>query len=121
MGVNRIGEGLNISQNSQIQGGWLLEIGGKVSKKWNPTLPEQLSRREKVGKILETFEIVNDLRLHGYQKRLASMAYEWFMNYKNQLKITQNQKTISKINLNIWIAVLANMQLISRYNKETTF
>ena len=37
------------------------------------------------------------------------MVYEWFMNYKNQLKITQNQKIISKINLNIWIAVLANM------------
>ena len=100
---------------------------------------KDLERKTQSGKVLEnkTFEIASNPKYDGYQRRLASMVYKFFdkksegRGIKNKTK--KNQQFANKLHKpiirkfyfvlyfsfkeNICGADLADMQLISRYNK----
>ena len=88
------------------------------------------------------FEIANDPKYDGYQRGLASIVYKFFdrkskgNGIKNEIK--QNQqlanelhkpiigkfkkiKVYSSFKDNIWGVELADMQLISKYNKGISY
>ena len=86
----------------------------------------------------KAFEIASNPKYDGYQRGLASMVYKFFDKKSNgsdiKNKIKQNQqlrnelhkpiirkvkkrKVYSSFKYNIWGVDLADMQLISKYNK----
>ena len=84
----------------------------------------------------KALKIATDPRVNGYQRGLASMVYKFFnertkgsgINNKGNLLAEELQKPIiknfkrrkvySSFRDNIWGVDLADMQLISKYNKE---
>ena len=101
---------------------------------------KDLERRTRLDKVLKdkAFEIANNPKYDGYQRGLASMVYNFFdkaskgTGIKNEIKENQQlanelrkpiirkfkkRKVYSSFKYNIWGADLADMQLISKYNK----
>ena len=101
---------------------------------------KDLKRRTLSGKILKDkgFQIAGNLNYDGYQRGLASMAYKFFDKkskgdcIKNEVKQNQQlanelhkpviskfkkRRMYSSFKENIWGVDLADMQLISKYNK----
>ena len=99
-----------------------------------------LDRRTQLDKVLKdkAFEIANNPKYDGYQRGLASMVYKVFgkkskgSGIKNEIKENQQltnelhkpiirksekRKVYSSFKDNIWGFDLADMQLISKYNK----
>ena len=105
---------------------------------------KDLSRRIAADKVLrdKAFNIDKDPKYHGYQRRLASMVYKLFdkkisgSGIKNEnnsnkelaeelhkplIRTFNKSKVHSPFLDNIWHADLADMQLISKFNKRFTF
>ena len=101
---------------------------------------KDLERRTHSDKVLKdkTFEIANNPKYDGYQRGLDSMVYMFFdkkskgSGIKNEIKQNQQlanelhkpvirsfkkRKACSSFKDNIWGVDLADMQLISKYNK----
>ena len=75
---------------------------------------EDLARRKASDKILrdKAFNIAKNPKYDGYERGLASMVYKFF----------NKQRTVySGSKDNIWRADLADMQLISKFNKGFRF
>ena len=105
---------------------------------------KDLARRTAADKVLsdKAFNIAKDPKYDGYQKGLASMVYKVFdkkskgAGFKNEIKENQQlaeelhkpinrkfkkRKVYSAFKDNIWGADLADMQLISKFNKGFRF
>ena len=109
---------------------------------------KDLIKRTVADKILKNkaFDIAKDPKYDGYQRGLASMVYKFFdkkskgsgVKHVNTKLIPQNEqltdelhkpiirkfekrKVYSAFKDNIWAADLADMQLLSRYNKGIRF
>ena len=109
---------------------------------------KDLTKRTVADKILRNraFNIAKDLKYDGYQRGLASMVYNYFdkkskgsgVKHVNTKLATQNQQLPEELHKciirkflkrkvhaafkdNIWGADLADMQLLSRYNKGIRF
>ena len=103
---------------------------------------KDLSKRTAADKILrdKAFKIESDKKYDGYQRRLASMVYKFFdkkssgsgiVNKENtQLADELHKPLIRKFNKrkmhssfkdNIWGVDLADMQLLSKFNKGFRF
>ena len=109
---------------------------------------KDLIKRTVADKILtnKAFDIAKDPKYDGYQRGLASMVYKFFdkkskgcgAKHVNTKLIPQNEqladelhkpiirkfkkrKVYSVFRDNIWAADLADMQLLSRYNKGIRF
>ena len=109
---------------------------------------KDLTKRTVADKILKNraFNIAKDPKYDGYQRRLASMVYKSFdkkskgsgAKHVNTKLITQNQQLAEELHKpiirkfekrkvhaafkdNIWGADLADMQLLSTYNKGIRF
>ena len=110
---------------------------------------ENLTKRTIVDKILgdKAFNIAKDTAYDGYQRGLASMVYKYFdskvegsgaKNVNNTKLTSQNQQLAEELHKpiikefekrkvyaafkdNIWGADLADMQLLSKYNKGIRF
>ena len=109
---------------------------------------KDLIKRTVADKILKNkaFDIAKDPKYDGYQRGLASMVYKFFdkkskgsgAKHVNTKRIPQNEqladelhkpiirkfekrKVYSVFKDNIWAADLADMQLLSRYNKGIRF
>ena len=105
---------------------------------------KDLAKRTGSEKILrdKTFNVAKNPKYHGYQRGLASMVYRFFdrkfagSGIKNE--ITQNQQLAAELHKPIirkflkrrvysssktiiWGANLANMKLISNFNKRIRF
>ena len=100
---------------------------------------KDLKRGTQSDKVLKdkTFEIASNPKYDGYQRGLTSMVYKFFDKssggaMKNEIKQNQQlanelrkpiirkfkkRKVYSSFKGNIWGADLADMQLISKYNK----
>ena len=99
---------------------------------------KDLTRRTAYNKILcnKVFNLAQNLKYYGYQKSLASMVYDFFerktsgsdiKNISNKelaeelhkpiIRKVNKRKVHSSFTDNIWGADLANMQLISKFNK----
>ena len=97
---------------------------------------KDLKRRTQSDKVLKgkAFEIANNAKYDGYQRGLAPMFYKFFDKKSKGSGIKQNQqlanelhkpiirkfkkrKVYSSFKDNIWGVHLADMQLISKYNK----
>ena len=99
---------------------------------------KDLTRRTAYNKILrnKVFNLAQNLKYYGYQKSLASMIYDFFerktsgsdiKNISNKelaeelhkpiIRKVNKRKVHSSFTDNIWGADLANMQLISKFNK----
>ena len=101
---------------------------------------KDLEKRTQSDKVLKdkAFEIPNNPKYDGYQSGLASMVYKFFdkkskgAGIKNEIKQNQQlanelhkpiirkfkkRKVYSSFKDNIWSVDLADMQLISKYNK----
>ena len=99
---------------------------------------KDLTRRTAYNKILrnKVFNLAQNLKYYGYQKSLASMVYDFFerktsgsdiKNISNKelaeelhkpiIRKVNKRKVHSSFTDNIWGAYLANMQLISKFNK----
>ena len=101
---------------------------------------KDLVKRTQSGKVLKdkAFQIANNPKYDGYQRELANMVYNFFdkklkgTGVKNDIKENQQvanelhnpiirklkkRKVYSYFKDNIWGADLADMQLISKYNK----
>ena len=103
---------------------------------------KDLAKRTQSDKVLrdKAFEIASDLKYDGYQRGLASMVYNFFdkkssrsgvagmPNYQlaNELqrqiiKKFKRRKVYSSFRGNIWGNDLANMQPLSKHNKEIRY
>ena len=96
---------------------------------------KDLARRTASDKVLKNiaFNIAENPKYDGYQRWLASMVYKCFFNwmqimknqpknYTNQLLKKNKKSTVySGFKDNIWVADLADMQLISKFNKGFRF
>ena len=104
---------------------------------------KDLARRTTADKVLrdQAFNIAKDPKYDGYQRGLASMVYKCFdkktadsgikfMQQNEQLaeelhkliiKKSKKEKGYSSFKGNIWGADLADMQLISKFNKGFRF
>ena len=105
---------------------------------------KDLARRTASDKVLrdKAFNIAKNPKYDGYQRGLASMVYKFFdkkskgsgvnipLEFNEQLakelhkpiiRKFKKRKVYSRFKDNIWGADLADMQLISKFNKETTF
>ena len=105
---------------------------------------KDLKRRTASDKILrdKAFNIAKNLKYDGYQRGLASMVYKFFdkkskgsgvnipLEFNEQLakelhkpiiRKFKKRKVYSGFKDNIWGADLADMQLISKFNKEFRF
>ena len=89
----------------------------------------------------KAFKIASDQKYHGYQRRLASMVYKFFdkksqgkglANNKENVQLAdelhklvidkfKKRKVHSSFKNNIWGIDLADMQLLSKFNKEFRF
>ena len=97
---------------------------------------KDLKRRTQSDKVLKNkaIEIASNPKYDGYQRGLASMVYKFFDKKSKGAGIKQNQqlanelhkpiirkckkrKVYSSFKDNIWDVDLADMQLISKYNK----
>ena len=101
---------------------------------------KDLTKRTQSDNVLKdkAFQIANNPRYDGYERGLASMVYKFFdkkskgASIKNQIKENQQsanelhkpivrkfkkRKVYSSFRDNIWGVDLADMQLISKYNK----
>ena len=82
-----------------------------------------LTKRTQSDKILKrkAFEIANNPKYDGYQRGLASMVYKFFEKKLKGAGILKKKfkkrKVYSSFKDNIWGVDLADMQLISKYNK----
>ena len=103
---------------------------------------KDLAKRTQSDKVLreKAFKIASDRKYNGYQRGLASMVYQLFdkkssgsgitnePNYQltNELhkpiiKKFKKRKVYSSVRDNIWGLDLADMQLLSKYNKEIKY
>ena len=103
---------------------------------------KDLVKRAQSDKVLKdkAFKIASDPKYNGYQRRLASMVYKCFdkkssgncivnePNYQlaNELhkpiiRKFKKRKVYSSFRDNIWVTDLADMQLLSKYNKEIKY
>ena len=105
---------------------------------------KDLTKRTAADQILKNkaFNIVKDPEYDGYQRRLASMVYKFFdkksqgsgvkhVNTQNEQLADELHKTIFRkfekrkvyaaFKDNIWDADLADIQLLSKYNKGIRF
>ena len=105
---------------------------------------KDLNKRTQSEKVLrdKAFEIASNLKHGGYQWGLASMVYNFFdkestrSGIKNEIKQNQQfenelhtpiiwrfkkRKVYWSLKYNTWGVDLADMQLISKYNKEIRF
>ena len=104
---------------------------------------KDLAKRTMVDKVLrdKAFKIANDQKYDGYQRRLASMVYKFFdkksegsgiANNKENIQLDdelhkpiirkfKKRKLYSSFRDNIWGADLADMQLLSKFNKRFRF
>ena len=103
---------------------------------------KDLIKRTQSDKVLKnkTFKISSDPKYDGYQRRLASMVYKFFdkkskgsgiinePNYQlaNELhkpiiRKFKKRKVYLSFRNNIWGVDLANMQSLSKYNKENKY
>ena len=104
---------------------------------------KDLARRTAVDKILrdKAFNIAKDPKYDGYQRRVAPMVYNFFDKktagggiksmqqneklaeelHKPIIRKFKKRKVYSAFKDNIWGAHLADMQLISKYNKGFSF
>ena len=102
---------------------------------------KDLARRTESAKVLraKTFNIAKNPKYDGYQRRLSSMIYKLFdektsgganksitnqklaINFINQLFNFFLKSVYSSFKDNIWGAVLADMQLISKSKKRIRF
>ena len=96
---------------------------------------KDLEKRAQSGKVLKdkAFKIASNPRCNGYERGLASMVYKFFdkkskwgglenQQLANELhepifKKFKRRKVYSSFKDNIWGADLADMQLVSKYNK----
>ena len=100
---------------------------------------KDLAKRTQSDKVLrdKAFKIASDPKYDGYQRGLASMVYKFFdkkssgsgivnePNYQlaNELYkpiIRKLKKSLSSFKDNIWGVDLADMQSLSKYNKESS-
>ena len=104
---------------------------------------KDLAKRTMVDNVLrdKAFKIANDQKYDGYQRRLASMVYKFFdkksegsgiANNKENIQLDdelhkpiirkfKKRKLYSSFRDNIWGADLADMQLLSKFNKRFRF
>ena len=105
---------------------------------------KNLARRTASDKVLrdKAFNIAKNPKYDGYQRGLASMVYKFFdkkskgsgvnipLEFNEQLakelhkpiiRKFKKRKVYSRFKDNIWGADLADMQLISKFNKEFRF
>ena len=89
---------------------------------------KDLKRRTASDKILreKAFNIVYRLilfkpKLDGYQRGLASMVYKFFDKTSTRSGVANNEIKQNLQLANIWGADLADMQLISKFNKGFRF
>ena len=105
---------------------------------------KDLNRRTAADKVLrgKAFKITKDLKYDGYQQGLASVVYKFFNgktsgsciksenisnkklaeeSYKPIIREFEKRKVHSHFIDNIWGADLADMQLISKFNKGFRF
>ena len=104
---------------------------------------KDLTKRTAADKILknEAFDIAKDPKYDGYQRGLASMVYKFFNSkvsgsgakliaqneqlanelHKPIIRKFKKRKVYSAFKDNIWDADLADMQLLSNYNKGIRF
>ena len=100
---------------------------------------KDLVKRTQSDKVLrdKAFKIASDPKYDGYQTGLASMVYKfslvevvllmnqiisWQINFINQLfENSKKRKAYSSFRENIWGADLADMQLLSKYNKGNKY
>ena len=104
--------------------------------------PKDLAKRTHSDKVLreKTFKIVSDPKYNGYQRGLASMIYKIFdkkssgsgianePNYqladqlhKPIIRKFKKRKVYLSFRDNIWGVDLADMQSLSKYNKENKY
>ena len=108
----------------------------------------QLAERTQLDKTLrnKVFKTVSDPKYDGYQRELASMVYKFFDKksalldkysgsgvdaepnyqlanelYRQIIKKFKRQKVYSSFRDNIWSVNLADMQSLSKYNKEIKY
>ena len=79
---------------------------------------KHLTKRIVADKILKNkaFYIAKDTKYDGYQRGLASIVYKFF-----DWKVSGSVKVYSTFKDNIWGVNLADMQLLSKYNKRIRF
>ena len=104
---------------------------------------KDLTKRTAADKILKNraFDIAKDPKYDGYQRGLASMVYKFFDSkvsgsgaklipeneqlanelHKPIIRKFKKRKVYSTFKDNIWGVDLADMQLLSKYNKEIRF
>ena len=104
---------------------------------------KDLTKRTFADKILKNkaFDIANDPKYDGYQKGLASMVYKFFDSkvsesgakltlqneqlaeelHKPIIRKFEKRRVYSTFKDNIWGVDLADMQLLSKYNKGIRF
>ena len=104
---------------------------------------KDLTKRTVADKILKNraFDIANDLKYDGYQRGLASMVYKFFDSkvsgsgaklipqnkqlanelHKPIIRKFEKRKVYSTFKDNVWGVNLADMQLLSKYNKGIRF
>ena len=104
---------------------------------------KDLAKRTIADKFLgdKAFKIASDQKYDGYQRRLASMVYKFFdkksegsgiANNKENIQLDDERhksiirkftkrKVYSSFRDNIWGAYLADMQLLSKFNKRFRF
>ena len=104
---------------------------------------KDLTKRTVADKILKikAFHIAKDLKYDGYQRRLASIVYKFFDSkvsgsgaklipenkqlanelHKRIIRKFEKRRIYSTFKDNIWGVDLADMQLLSKYNKGIRF
>ena len=103
---------------------------------------KDLTKRTAADKVLrdKAFKIASDQKYDGYQRGLASMVYKFFDKkssgsgivnkeniqlanelHKPVIRKFRKRKVYSSFRDNIWGADLANMQLLSKFNKGFRF
>ena len=104
---------------------------------------KEIAKRTAADKIVrdKAFKIASDQKYDGYQRRLTSMAYRFFdkkssgsglpsnkenIQIANELHKTiirkfKKRKVYSSFRDNIWDEDLADMQLLSKFNKGFSF
>ena len=104
---------------------------------------KDLTKRTFADKVLrdKAFKIASDQKHDGYQRGLASMVYKFFdkksegsriANHKENIQLTdelhkpiirkfKKRKVYSSFRDNIWGVDLADMQLLSKFNKGFRF
>ena len=85
---------------------------------------KDLARRTASDKVLKdkAFNIIKNPKYDGYQKGLGSMLYKFFDKKLKGSGVASNEiKQNLQLVDNVWGADLADMQLISKFNKGFRF